>query len=196
MEYTFKVFLLKGVNNMSDSSITKQALANALKELMEERTLYKISIGDIVERCNLSRKSFYYHFKDKYDLVNWIYYTEFVSRLAKGSDIFGWSLLEDICQFFYQNKKFYRNALKEKGQNSFYDYFGEVLSSIIETHFNDIYKDDENKEFFVTFFTDAIRTSIARWLLEGAKIPPVEFVNLMKSAVTGFVDKVIEDEEI
>lgn len=63
---------------MADSNITKQALAGALKELIEEQSFEKISVSDICEGCGMNRKSFYYHFKDKYDLVNWIFDTEFV----------------------------------------------------------------------------------------------------------------------
>ncbi len=186
---------LEGGKDMSDSSITKQALANSMKELMMEHPLSKINIGDIVERCNLSRKSFYYHFKDKYDLVNWIYYTEFVSNFQEDSDIFGWDLLENICEFFYQNKTFYRNALHMRGQNSFYDYFGEILSPIIEIHFKSIFEDSDQRGFYVTFYTDAIRTSITRWLLEGTKIPPKEYVELIKSAVTGVAVQIVKDME-
>ncbi|WIV11873.1 TetR/AcrR family transcriptional regulator C-terminal domain-containing protein [Proteiniborus sp. MB09-C3] len=180
---------------MSDSSITKQALATSMKELMMECPLSKINIGDIVERCNLSRKSFYYHFKDKYDLVNWIYYTEFASNFQNNSDIFGWSLLESICEFFYENKAFYRNALEVRGQNSFYDYFGELLSPVIEIHFRSIFGDSEHKEFYITFYTNAIRTSITNWLSEGAKILPKEYVELIKSAVMGVAIQVMREIE-
>lgn len=63
---------------MTDSSITKLALSNALKELPTEQPFEKISISDICDRCRMNRKSFYYHFRDKYDLVNWIFDTEFM----------------------------------------------------------------------------------------------------------------------
>ncbi len=56
---------------MADSNITKQALATSLRELMEEVPFDKINVAQICERCGMNRKSFYYHFKDKYDLVNW-----------------------------------------------------------------------------------------------------------------------------
>lgn len=62
---------------MPDSLITKRALASSLKELMKTQPLTKISVGDICEKCGMNRKSFYYHFCDKYDLVNWIFDTEF-----------------------------------------------------------------------------------------------------------------------
>ncbi|MBE6350716.1 MAG: TetR family transcriptional regulator, partial [Spirochaetaceae bacterium] len=64
---------------MSNSNITKQALANAFKELMFEKSFTRITINDICSKCSLNRKSFYYHFKDKYDLLNWIFYVDFFS---------------------------------------------------------------------------------------------------------------------
>ena len=63
---------------MPDSNITKRALASALKELMEDSPFSKISVSDICQACDMNRKSFYYHFKDKYELVNWIFNEEFI----------------------------------------------------------------------------------------------------------------------
>lgn len=181
---------------MAESSITKRALADSMKELMNEKPLSKINIKDIVEGCNMNRKSFYYHFKDKYDLVNWIYYTEFVTSFEDNKFNSDWSIIESICDFFYKNRAFYCNALEVKGQNSFYDYFGEVLSPIMAIEFENIFKDDDDdKEFYITFFTDAMRTSITRWLLEGTKIPPKEFVKLMKNAATGVAVKMSKEME-
>ena len=66
---------------MADSNITKQALSSALKELMEEQSFERISVSDICERCHMNRKSFYYHFRDKYDLAKWVYLQKKVLRL-------------------------------------------------------------------------------------------------------------------
>lgn len=189
------IAMFEVVIEMSESLITKRALANALKELMAEYPLNKITVGDIVECCNMNRKSFYYHFKDKYDLVNWIYYTEFVANFKEELIDSEWDFIEDICEFFYKNKAFYRNALQITGQNSFYEYFGEVLSPFILIYFESIFEESKNREFYVTFFTDAFRTSISRWLLEGAKIHPKEFVGLIKSAVTGAAVKIVKELE-
>ena len=48
---------------------TKQALANALKQLLQKKQIMKITINDITEACGISRMTFYYHFKDIYDLA-------------------------------------------------------------------------------------------------------------------------------
>ena len=82
---------------MPDSSLTKRALAQAIKELMNEKPLVKISIADIVDRCQMNRQSFYYHFRDKYDLVNWIFYTELITELQNSPNKDEYEELKNIC---------------------------------------------------------------------------------------------------
>lgn len=178
---------------MASSELTKLAFANAMKELMVEKPMSKIIIRDITESCNMSRKSFYYHFKDKYDLVNWIFYTEFISVVEKTSYSDIWSLLENICEYLYENKVFYCNALKVKGQNSFSDYFTEVLEPVMLINFGNIFENHGYKEFLSTFFADAIRIAITRWLTEDNDIEPKKFVELIKTAIEGVAIKVIEE---
>lgn len=51
---------------------TKQKIARALRELMCERPLSKITVQDLMERAEMKRQSFYYHFQDIYDVLRWI----------------------------------------------------------------------------------------------------------------------------
>ena len=108
---------------MSESKITKNALAESLKLLMQTIPFAKISVNDICEHCGISRKSFYYHFKDKYDLVNWIFYSEYMQILADKDYDDGWSCLFDIYDYLYHNKDFYIKAFAICGQNSFKELF-------------------------------------------------------------------------
>jgi len=103
---------------MAYSNITKTAMAEAMKKLMNEKPFSKISVGDICEWCGMNRKTFYYHFKDKYDLVNWIFQTEFLEMLRVQNYNSGWELLSDICKYLYSERGFYTNALQVEGQNS------------------------------------------------------------------------------
>jgi len=68
---------------MSNSIITKKALAKSLKELMNSIPLNKISVKEIVNNCGLNRQTFYYHFQDIYNLLEWIYETEAVESISQ-----------------------------------------------------------------------------------------------------------------
>ena len=53
------------------NQLTKDAIAKALTDLLQERPIEKITIKDITDRCGINRQTFYYHFSDIYDLMEW-----------------------------------------------------------------------------------------------------------------------------
>lgn len=178
---------------MADSNLTKKALAASLKENMEELSFDKITVAHICNKCNMNRKSFYYHFKDKYDLVNWIYYTEFASKIDETAYKDGFKFLYDVCSYLEQNKRFYRKVLKYDGQNSFFEYFKELLVPVIEKSTCEIFADNENNEFFMSFFSDAFVNAIKKWLLDPEAVSAEKFILLMKECIYGAAKKVAND---
>ena len=178
---------------MADSNITKKALAKAFKELMAEVSFDKINVAHICQRCDMNRKSFYYHFKDKYDLVNWIFDTEFIAVSSKNTIMDGWEFITALCDYLYENRTFYRKALKIEGQNSFSDHFQEMLSSVVGLHIKEILEGEDAQDFHVHFFTDGIVAAIKRWILDKNSIPAEEFVQLSKSCIQRAAIKVYHE---
>ena len=58
------------MTNEEISLNTKKEFAAALKHAMEKKTLSKITVSELITECNVNRKTFYYHFKDIYDLLS------------------------------------------------------------------------------------------------------------------------------
>ena len=67
------------------SQTTKRALEASFKKLLLEKPLNKITINDITEDCGVNRMTFYYHFKDIYDLVDWILAEDAAKVLVHGA---------------------------------------------------------------------------------------------------------------
>ncbi len=174
---------------MADSASTKKALAAALKALMKKMPFAKITISDICDQCGMSRKSFYYHFKDKYDLVNWIFETEYYipnqTKIdARTRTVADWSAAVDLCTYFYENREFYSKIFKLKGQNSFTEYFRDLMSPTLEMRIQQRISDKALVNFCVDFYTDAILSTIERWIAERNTIPPEEFVESLLACVS------------
>ena len=55
---------------------TKKLLADGLKELLEKKTLDKITVKELVATCGVNRQTFYYNFQDIYELLEWIFVEE------------------------------------------------------------------------------------------------------------------------
>lgn len=178
---------------MPDSNITKNALASAMKKLMNRRAFSKISVTDICRECGMNRKSFYYHFKDKYDLVNWIFYVDFVSEITVQSYENGWKLLVDICELFYRDKDFYRAALMIEGQNSFRDYFEEMLQPLVAFFVQDSFSGTEELEFFTTFLVEGFLAAMIRWLSGDSDMTPRKFVEQIRDIIIGVAARLEKD---
>lgn len=161
---------------MQDPNATKRALAQSLKSLMGKRSFSKISVADLCENCGMSRKSFYYHFQDKYDLVHWIFQVEFIQTIQDKGQLSSWELFSQLCRYFYRERDFYRRAIQIQGQNSFRDCFCEAISPAIEDMASDWMDGGRDKKFYTTFFGDAILTSVLRWLSSPQSEPPEQYL--------------------
>ena len=176
---------------MADSNITKKVLAEALKELMQEKTFEKISISDICEKCQMNRKSFYYHFIDKYDLVNWIFDTEFIAMVQNTLHGESWEVIMDMNELLYKNRLFYRKVLQIQGQNSFSDHFYEMMFSIISSRFDELMHLADGHEFQKRFFADAIVVAYKRWIIEDLELTPEEFLLELRECL-----KIMKEKDI
>ena len=171
------------------SEITKRALAASLRKLLNEKPLDKITVIDIAEDCGVNRQTFYYHFQDKYDLMNWIYYTETV-RCMSGDDAPGhWTeRLTRLCRYMRENKTFYRNALATTGANAFPEYlFGYIRSmaqAAVEGMTGEEY-DPARWDFFTQFFATAFVSYIVRWAGAGMKEEPAAFIDKIRELYDG-----------
>ena len=175
---------------MSESLITKKALAVSIKQLMVKIPLAKISIREIVDSCGLNRQTFYYHFKDKFDLVNWIYNTEATESIANSMHYKNWTDgMYRTMSYLMKNKSFYINALNTPGQNSFDGYFFEFSYELIMGVVNEVSLgmnvSDRDKKFVGDFYTHAFVGIIIQWIKNGMKDSPKIMVNKLKNVVDG-----------
>ena len=101
---------------------TKEILADSFMELSQSKPISKITIADITENCSMTSPTFYRHFKDKYDLIAWIYVRMAQNNLAKiGQNGYLWKdTLLDGLHYYAANRKYMVNALKHtSGRDSF-----------------------------------------------------------------------------
>lgn len=123
---------------------TKKILADSLISLSDEIALEKITVQMIVKNCNAGRQTFYNHFKDKYDLINWIYETRLVETIDSWSmDSSVLDFMNKVFRIFWEHKEFYRKSIKIKGQNSFPDFLVETSRNFYINHITAKYGADK-----------------------------------------------------
>ena len=156
----------------------KETLANALLELSKQKSIEKITITDIVNQCNTSRRTFYNHFIDKYDLIGWIY-TNRVDKILscyKKTDTWKQCLI-NTYQALYDNSGYFLRVIDQEGQNSFYRQFiihtYEYMSGII---LSCVQLDElpEELDYALTAHVYGQVNCAFKWLREGMIISPVQ----------------------
>ena len=100
---------------------TKGMFADELEVMMARVPLSKVRVGELCARCGVERRVFYYHFKDKYDLVAWMFERD-LSMAADGRAPYSESLYAESHRKLWERRDFYRRAFEEDSQNSIYRY--------------------------------------------------------------------------
>jgi probable dihydroxyacetone kinase regulator len=165
------------------SDITKQALANSLRHLLEKKSLSKITIKDIVEDCGVNRQTFYYHFQDVYDLVDWIFHNDFDRVLAEHKDYHTWQQgCRQVLDYMLQNRILVLNAAHSVNRIQLEEHMKSwirpILADIIEDLSSDIPISDEDKDFVTTIYLLMLSGLFMEWI--GKDMPRDQLKNLDK----------------
>lgn len=166
---------------MSKTEITKSALAASLRAVMGEKNFSQITIKDITSRCNVSRNAFYYHFHDKYDLVNWI----FCSDVLPVIDCFTtpescWNSFVDLCKYLMKNRTFYLEVFSYNGQNSLINSIENIYFELLKICISGIYQKigcrltDDHMNILARMWAHAYTGTICDWVNGGMRPEYIE----------------------
>ena len=85
---------------------TEQLIIKTFLELVEEKTLDKITIQDIADQCGINRNTFYYHFADIYSLIETIFKDHLATIEQMFEDGASWSeCSEKALKFLVENRR-------------------------------------------------------------------------------------------
>lgn len=151
---------------------TKQALEASLKRMMLKKPLDKITIRDITEDCGISRMTFYYHFKDIYDLVEWSC-IEDASRAFQGKKTYDtWH--EGLLQIFeavLENKPFILNAYRcisrDQMERFLFKLTYDLIRGVVDERSQGIEISEENKAFIAEFYKYSFVGIMLDWIRQG-----------------------------
>lgn len=158
------------------ASNTKEALGNALKQMLAVKPIEKITVKDLVEICGVNRQTFYYHFDDVYDLLEWVFEEDANKVLPSEVNFSRWR--EDVILFFkylQDNSTFALNIYNSQSRTYMLRYYKRRIQSCIRS-FAVIVSEDQNIdrsdfEFVVEFYSNCVVGLISQWLDLGMKLP-------------------------
>lgn len=161
---------------------TKLAMEASLKKLLLKKPLDKITISDITDDCGISRMTFYYHFKDIYDLVDWICLNETHQALncLKTFNTWQQGFLE-MFKSVQKSKSFFTNVYSclslEKVQEYLYNLTYNMLYNIVDEKSKGLNVTEADKKFVADYFKFVFVGLMLQWIKNGMKESPEDIVS-------------------
>lgn len=176
---------------------TKRALAASFKKLLSEKPMDKITVIDIVEDCEVNRQTFYYHFKDIYDLVEWIYTSEATKALGDKKTYDTWQQgFMQIFEYVLENKAFVKNTYhslnREHLENYLYNETYNLLIEVVEEKAEGMPVREDDKAFIAHFYKYAFVGLVLEWIGKGMNENPSSIVDRVSILIHGDIIKALE----
>ena len=172
---------------------TKEIIIDAFWQLLEEKPFNKITVQNIVERCALNRNTFYYHFQDIRDLIEWICIDEVDHILEKKDECEKW---EDkfllIFKIMEEEKIFVKNIYYsvsvEVLRNNLYRLVYPIIYSEILEKSKGKNLREEDKKFITDFYKYSFVSIVLNWIDNGMHENPELIVAKVSRLITGTID--------
>lgn len=179
------------------SQTTKRALAASLKKLLTEKPLDKITVTDIAEDCQVNRQTFYYHFQDIYDLVEWIYTSEATAAIGgkKTYDTWQEGFLHTF-QYLLDNRAFvtrtYHSLSREHLERYLYSETYQLLIGVVEEKAAGLSVREEDRAFIAHFYKYGFVGLVLDWIGGGMKSEPQAIIDRLELVVRGSIPQALE----
>lgn len=170
---------------MQQKKEVKTLLAESFKELALEKPVEKITIKEITDRAGVIRVTFYNHFQDKYELLEWICREEV---LAPVRILLGNNMQREAVTFIFtailRNKEFYSHVARTQGQNSFESIVQNLVSETINDYFvsNQVGKSKKytwlTPKVIADYYAQSLTFMLMGWIERGMTVPPEEMVEI------------------
>lgn len=176
------------------SQITKRALEQSLKNLLMKKPLTKITISDIADDCGINRMTFYYHFKDIYDLVEWSCLEDARRALEDNKTYDTWQ--QGLLQIFNavrENKPFimnvYRCVHKEQVEKYLNPLVDNLILGVIDEECVGMTVRDEDKSFIAQVYSYIFIGLMMDWIKADMREDPKEIVERLSKLIKGSVSE-------
>ena len=174
------------------SQVTKRALEQSLKNLLLKKPLTKITVGDITDDCGINRMTFYYHFKDIYDLVEWSCLEDAKMALEEKKTYDTWQQgLLQIFKAVQENKPFIlfvcRCVHREQVEKYLQPLVDQLLLNVINEEAAGITVRDEDKQFIAQVYSYMFIGLMLDWIKDDMREDPQQIVEKLSKLIKGSV---------
>lgn len=175
-------------------------LAESFKELASKQPIEKITIKEITDRAGVIRPTFYNHFQDKYELLEWIISTELLEPVEP---LISNGMINEALILLFTNiekeKEFYTRASRLEGQNSFGSIAQICVEKVLLTVIRNSSEGKKTKYVWLTperiaeYYAQSMCYVVITWIQSGMTIPPRELAEIYNYIIKRSMDDILNE---
>lgn len=179
------------------SGFTKEIIIRTLFELLNEKTLAKITVKDIVERCGVNRNTFYYHFRDISDVVECALLREVDQVFERPVEVDSvLECLEVLVNLIGENKKAMLHIYCSVQRETFTSALDKMCQYIVKQYvihnFEEEIMEKEDMKALMHFYKCVMTGVILDWMDHRMSYDLTEYAGKLRSLYGNTFEKTLE----
>jgi len=167
---------------------------------MAERTLDKITVKEVVARCGVNRQTFYYHFRDIYHLLDWMFANEGQEFTKKYPNVHsaddGQTAVRSLCTYLQDNRAVMMNIYNSLGRELLDRYLcremATLLTNSLQARADRAGVTEAQLAFLVNFYKHAFVGASLDWFQKGMPGETEEIVAQFAPILKGTFDSAMK----
>ena len=144
------------------SQLTQKMIVEATMHLVEQKSVKKITVRDIVEACGITRNTFYYYFHDIYEVLEYALAAGF-EQIGEASESFE-DFLGASFAFCIEYQKVLYNLYHSVGYESLADYLKKQVRPHLMGYLQKIHPSVEDEKLLCVLYEEALVGTLMRWI--------------------------------
>ena len=175
-------------------------LAESFKELACQKAIEKITVKSITDKAGVIRPTFYNHFQDKYELLEWIIR---VQVLEPTKPLIHAGMVDEALLLIFtlvkKEKAFYETAARLEGQNSFEAIVKKCIQDILLEIIQSKRAPGKNHHLWLTpeyiaqYYAQSMCFVVISWIRGRMAVEPKEIIEIYNYMMTRSMAQVIEE---
>lgn len=172
---------------------TRMMIRDTFVKMLGEMPLDKITVKDIVLRCEINRNTFYYHYADIYAILTEVFETELEKVVAEYNATLSWEEgFIMATRFALENRRavyhVYNSLRREELERYLYNVAGGIMTSYVDRVAEGIPAQLDDKRMIAMFYQSALTEMVIRWIAGGMKEDPEAMIRRIGRLFDGNIE--------
>lgn len=179
------------------AQFTRKAIIQTFREMLEKSPLDKITVTNIIERCGINRNTFYYHFRDIYDLLE-SFFKEELEKVIEISANDSWqNMLKAVMKAVAENKQIvyhiFNSLNRDQLERYLFDSTNTHMYEFVKKEAEGLNVTDEDIRYIAEFYQYAFIGFLLKYLWNDMKPDINESVDKLSTVIEGSIRNALKN---